>query len=101
MVQWFSASRRRRESSRVKFASDSPLEGSGVEPLVPRYKSPRFPKHSGHRGAGSGTGEGDVGGGLRRRRHLRARVLENFAPDDAMRRTRRAAALPKVICGPR
>src|SRR5215831_16047582 len=34
-------------SPKVRFAPDSPL---GFEPLVPQRKSPRFPKHSGHRG---------------------------------------------------
>jgi len=32
---------------RGEFATDSPLEGDGFELLVPRHKSPRFPKHPG------------------------------------------------------
>jgi hypothetical protein len=32
---------------RSRFAPDSPLEGDGFEPLVPRHESPRFPKHPG------------------------------------------------------
>src|SRR5215831_9076202 len=43
-------SRPRADATRNRKFADSPLEGNGFEPLVPQRKSPRFPKHSGHRG---------------------------------------------------
>jgi hypothetical protein len=37
-----------------RFATDSPLEGDGLELLVPQQESPGFPKHSGSRRDGRG-----------------------------------------------
>src|SRR5215813_6979693 len=39
-----------RNAGEIRRETDSLLEGNGFEPLVPQRKSPRFPKHSGHRG---------------------------------------------------
>src|SRR5580693_370415 len=33
--------------SRTEFAEDTSVEGDGLELLVPRHESPRFPKHRG------------------------------------------------------
>jgi hypothetical protein len=40
-------SHRQAAFAQIEFATDSPLEGSGFELLVPRHEGPRFPKHPG------------------------------------------------------